>query len=120
MNKKCFIDYETYKDLLSGMNSSTLFDGSLGKNPDMEFIKEDQWLCDAAVIERIVRIKGLWFITLVFASHFQPYQFLIRKIKGFSDKKKSILHASIFRRQAAKDQRGTIRVDIERYGLNNN
>lgn len=90
---------------------------TLAKPEDMAFVKDDFWLPDTAVIEVLVKRQGAWEIHLLFAHSSSPFTFLCRRITAMSCKKKAELTASLMRRLAAKDQRGTLRVDISHFGL---
>ncbi|HMP30969.1 MAG TPA: hypothetical protein PKD85_15285 [Saprospiraceae bacterium] len=120
MNKKCFIDYETYHWLLTNLNSHALHDGTSGKLKDLDFIKDDKWLTETSVIDHVCKRNGTWCIDLVFAAYKQPLKLIIRKITAYSCRKKALLHGSIFRRQAAKDQRGTLTITIEDFNISQN
>jgi len=87
---------------------------------DMNFIKDDSWLSETSVIEQIAQRKGTWHIDLLFAYQKEPLRFIIRKISSHTSYRKAALLGSIFRRQAAKDQRGTITLDVNVLQINFN
>jgi hypothetical protein len=88
-----------------------------GQSIDTDFIKDDYWLQNTAVIENIERRNGCWNIFLVFAHHLQPLKFIKRSITHFACFKKAALTAHYMRRLAAKDQRGTLVVAIDKYNF---
>ncbi|MBU0697799.1 hypothetical protein [Sediminibacterium sp.] len=91
---------------------------TIGSQKDVQFIHQDFWLQNTAVIENIEIINGEWNIFLLFADHLAPLKFLKRKIIQYSSFKKAVFNAQYMRRQAAKDQRGTIIIDIKYFKLN--
>ncbi|MBK8055772.1 MAG: hypothetical protein IPK35_21480 [Saprospiraceae bacterium] len=120
MNSRCTLDYDTYKWLLNSINSGLLYDGAKASSFDMNFIKDDSWLSETSVIEQIANRHGTWHIDLLFAYYKEPLRFIIRKISSHTSHKQASLVGSIFRRQAAKDQRGTITIDAELLNINYN
>lgn len=113
MAVKVRIDERAYSSMLDSVNafySSNVCGFSL----DMDFIKDDYWLQNTAVIENIERRGGSWAIFLVFAHHLQPLKFIKRGITQFSCLKKATLSAHYMRRLAAKDQRGTLAVSVDK------
>ena len=110
MPSKIQLDDNTYAGMLDGIN--TFYSTNRPAiNLDTDFIKDDYWLQNTAVIENIERRKGCWQIFLVFAHHLQPLKFIKRGITNFSCLKKATLTAHYMRRLAAKDQRGTLSVN---------
>ena len=120
MHSRCCLDYETYKWLLQTINTQFLYDGLRGNPADIAFIKDDKWLSESSVIEQVVRRRGTWCIDLLFASSKDPLKFIIRKISSHPSQEKALLAASLFRRQAAKDQRGTLVLSVSDLNLNYN
>jgi len=111
MKSKPQIDYKTYQWLLSKINQKALFEEHSSTQRDLTFIKEGTWLTDTAVIEYLTRRKGTFSINLLFAHHKQPLKLLIRSITHHSNLKKAQVMSQLFRRQAAKDQRGTFKIE---------
>lgn len=107
---------EAYDQLLNMLNNQH-FTERPGAPADMDFLTDDWWLRDTAVIENVVRRDGMWEIQLVFAHHRQPKQFIKRVISRHANRQKALLNASYMRRLAAKDQRGTLQVNIEDFGI---
>lgn len=120
MNSRCTLDYDTYKWLLKSINIGLLYDGVKASSHDIHFIKDDTWLSETSVIEQIAQRKGTWQIDLLFAYYKEPLRFIIRKITCHTSYKQASLLGSIFRRQAAKDQRGTIIINAELLNINYN
>ncbi len=106
-------------DLLDGL--SILFSTEkLGLESDMDFCHDDFWLGDAAVIELLQPRKGTWEISLLFVHHRTPLKFLSRRITSHSSPKRALAMAVFMRRQAAKDQRGTLTLNINDLHLSMN
>ena len=105
--------------MLEYLTSMALVEKS-GEQRDLHFIDEDFWLQDTAVIENIELRNGEWNIYLVFAHHLIPLKFIKRKIVNFACPKKASLTAHYMRRQAAKDQRGTLKVNANLINLSFN
>lgn len=113
------IDAVVYEALLNALNNLHFVDRS-GDLSDMNFISEDLWLADTAVIENLTLRQGEWDINLLFAHHKMPLRFLSRRITSQSCPKKAAMMAGFMRRLAAKDQRGTLRVSLDDLYLNSN
>lgn len=92
--------------------SNLFFTEKLGLDSDMNFYRDDFWLSDAAVIELLQLRKGAWEINLLFAHHKTPLKFLSRRITSHSCPKRAQTMAFYMRRLAAKDQRGTLSLNI--------
>jgi hypothetical protein len=84
-----------------------------GEKKDLEFINKDFWLQDTAVVESVERKLGLWKVSLLFVHHVNPMKFIKRAIRSYADIKKANTAAHYMRRQAAKDQRGTLVVNTQ-------
>lgn len=102
---------DLYAKMLDGL-SNLFFTEKLGLDSDMNFYRDDFWLSDTAVIELLQLRKGTWEITLLFAHYKTPLKFLSRRITSHSCPKRARTMAFYMRRLAAKDQRGTLSVDI--------
>jgi len=81
---------------------------------------KDAWLLDAEVRTKIEEIKGRWEVSLVFVNTKDPNQILIRKIGDYRSKRLAEIYASNMQKTAAKDKRGTQKVDKSAYNFNNN
>jgi len=110
------LDDKAYNELLNVMNNQHFTEKS-GNQADMEFLSDDWWLRDTAVVENIVKRKGMWEIHLVFAHYQQPNKLIKRVISKYPSKEKAELNAWYMRRLAAKDQRGTLKVDLADFKL---
>lgn len=113
MNAKA---YEEMLDLLNGLH----FTDKAGEASDMAFIGEDDWLSDTAVIENVIRRKGAWEIHLLFAHYKAPLKFLSRLITSNACPKRAAMMAHFMRRLAAKDQRGTLKINLNDFHLPTN
>ena len=110
---------ELYAKMLDGL-SNLFFTEKLGLDSDMNFYRDDFWLSDTAVIELLQLRKGSWEVNLLFAHHKTPLKFLSRRITSHSCPKRARTMAFYMRRQAAKDQRGTLTVNISDLNLSLN
>jgi hypothetical protein len=110
------MDDNVYQDLLDALNNQHFMELS-GDSSDMDFLNDDLWLSDTAVIDHLWRRKGIWEVHLLFAHHLRPLLFISRKITQHSCPKRATLMAFYMRRAAAKDQRGTLQVDIADFKL---
>lgn len=103
------IDGGAYNQLLELLNS-LCFTERAGCSQDLDFLSDDYWLKDTAVIDHIWKRKGTWEVHLVFAHYRRPRQLIKRMITACNSRKQAELTATYMRRVAAKDQRGTLRV----------
>ncbi len=110
------LDKNAYNELLNLLNNQHFTDKA-GKNVDMDFLSDDWWLRDTAVIENVVKREGMWEIHLVFAHYQQPDKLIKRIISRCTSKKKAELNAWYMKRLAAKDQRGTLKVKLSDFQL---
>lgn len=117
MLSKFTIDSDVYTSMLKYIDGFSLTE-AIGKSDDANFINEDFWLQDTAVIENIECRSGEWNIYLLFAHHLSPLKFIKRKIVNVSCPKKAFLTAHYMRRQAAKDQRGTLVINMKLFQTN--
>ncbi len=108
------VDEKTYNKLLELLNDS-YFTETKGNIQDFSFYHDDNWLSDTAVIENLTRFRGEWLVELLFALHNNPLKFIKRQIVSVPCPKRATLTASLMRRLAAKDQRGTLTVKIENF-----
>ena len=113
------LDNNTYRMMLQSLDNLHFSDG-VGEVRDLNFIKDDVWLYDTAVIENLERRRGTWEINLLFAHHEQPLKFLSRRITTQACPKRAAMMAFYMRRLAAKDQRGTLEVKLQDFNLSPN
>lgn len=114
--ENAYLDSQSFKELLNLLKNLNSVDKP-GFNADMNFLFEDCWLKDTAVNENIVQRKGMWEIHLVFAHHQDPKKLIKRVITGCTSKRKAEMTAQYMRRLAAKDARGTLKIDRDDFGL---
>jgi hypothetical protein len=100
--------------------SNLVFTDRLGGIQDMGFYRDDLWLSDTAVIEYLSRRQGTWEIVLLFAHHRSPLKFISRRITSHACPRRARMMAMYMRRLAAKDQRGTLAVDMADLNLSLN
>lgn len=117
MRSKFTIQDDAYAAMLEYLDQFS-FTERTGRSEDAHFIDEDFWLQDTAVIENLEHRSGEWNIYLVFAHHLIPLKFIKRKIMIIACEKKAIITAHYMRRQAAKDQRGTLSVNMRLFTTN--
>lgn len=110
---------ELYAKMLEEL-SNLFFTEKLGQDADLNFYRNDFWLSDAAVIELLQLRKGAWEVNLLFAHHKTPLKFLSRRITSHSCPKRAQTMAFYMRRLAAKDQRGTLTLNINDLNLSLN
>ena len=110
------LDRKAYNEMLNLLNNQH-FTEKPGVNSDMAFLSDDWWLRDTAVMENIVKRKGMWEIQLVFAHYQEPQKLIKRVIARYASKQKAELNAWYMKRLAAKDQRGTLKVNLDNFGL---
>ncbi|MEM7575420.1 MAG: hypothetical protein AAF433_21130 [Bacteroidota bacterium] len=104
------LDAFAYDSMLQRLNGLH-FAERAGGLVDISFLVKDNWLVDAAVSERLIERNGHFEIHLLFAYYQYPLTFISRYITSANGRKKAEVMANIMRRQAAKDQRGTIKID---------
>jgi len=90
------------------------------KRRDMDFIDDDSWLIDTVVIEHIVYRRGMWIMYLVFVDYRDPLRLIRRCISRYYSRRTAEVHGAYMRRQAAKDARGTLRLDTSSFFLPKN
>ncbi|MEO6347415.1 MAG: hypothetical protein ABIO60_05835 [Aquaticitalea sp.] len=88
--------------------------------PTKKTDKEEQWLKDSAVHVDVFQYKGRWEVSLVFIDTKDPKHFLVRKIADYHSEKMANIYADNMRRTAAKDERGTQKVNHDDYHINDN
>ncbi|TAD81473.1 MAG: hypothetical protein EAY75_17740 [Bacteroidetes bacterium] len=111
------LPFTVYSALLDTINNLQ-FEEKPGKGADLLFITDEFWLQDTAVIDHVCCRRGMHGVSLVFAHHLNPYKFICRRIVAYADVKKAAVSAHYMRRQAAKDQRGTLSVTSCFFNLN--
>lgn len=116
MPRRFQLDDDAYTAMLEALHAMTGCECA-GVAADTTFIDDDYWLQDTAVIENVELRHGEYFIYLVFAHHRRPLKFIKRKIVKFACPRRASMAAHYMRRQAAKDQRGTLVVDRDLFNV---
>jgi len=108
------IDKKLYEEVLESLNNqfNTEIPGTL---EDLNFMVDDRWMRDTAVIENVISRNGLWEIFLVFAYYKNPLLLIRRAISVCFAEKKALIYAEYMRRIAAKDPRGTLEISISQF-----
>ena len=81
---------------------------------------KDAWLLDAEVQFKIQEVKSRWEVSLVFIDTKDPNHCLVRKIGEYRTKRLAEVYARSMQQTAAKDIRGTQKVNKNGYHINNN
>ncbi len=113
------LDEPAYQEMLNLLNNQH-FTEVVGSIVDFNLLFDDYWLQDSAVIENLVYRQGQWDVHLVFAHYKNPYRLIQRRITTCVGRAKAEIHAHYMKRQAAKDQRGTLTVDRRLFRFNSN
>ena len=108
-----------YRALLALLENQGHTENS-GAPKDLNFLIEDGWLKDTAVVSNIVYRQGMWEVELIFALGHHPKQLIKRVITSYPTRQEAQLSAQYMRRLAAKDARGTIRINTKRFDLSIN
>jgi len=80
----------------------------------------DAWLLDAEVQYKITEVKSRWEVSLVFIDTKDPSHVLVRRIGDYRTKRLAEIYAKTMQKNAAKDVRGTQKVNRDDYHINNN
>ena len=83
-------------------------------NPD------DAWLLDSEVQTKIEEINGRWEVSLIFIDTKDPTHILVQKIGDYRSKRLAEIYARNMQNTAAKDARGTQKVNKDAYNSNKN
>lgn len=81
---------------------------------------EEAWLKDSAVHVDVFQYKGRWEVSLVFIDTRDPKHILVRRIADYNSERLANIYAEHMRRTAAKDERGTQKVNKDDYHINDN
>jgi hypothetical protein len=81
---------------------------------------KDTWLLDAEVRTKIEKQNGRWEVSLIFIDTKDPKHILVHKIGDYRSKRLAEINAMYMQRTAAKDFRGTQKVNKNDYNINNN
>ena len=107
---KVYVDRRCYEKLMDFMNIQS-FSDQRGEFTDLDLFYSDEWLLDSAVVDNVIERNGNWDVYLVFAHVSDPLKLIKKKITRCTTIKKAELAANYMRRLAAKDQRGTLKID---------
>lgn len=78
------------------------------------------WLLDAEVQYEVKPVDGRWEVSLVFINTRDPNQILIQTIGDYRTKRLAEIYGRNMQQTAAKDPRGTQKVNKDAYDINNN
>lgn len=82
--------------------------------------QKNNWLIDAEVQYKITPVKGRWEVSLLFINTKDPNQVLIQTIGDYRSERLAEIYGRSMQQTAAKDPRGTQKVDKDAYDINNN
>lgn len=82
--------------------------------------ENNNWLMDAEVQYRITPVRGRWEVSLVFINTKNPRQVLVQTIGDYRSQRLAEISGRYMQQTAAKDPRGTQKVDKDAYDINNN
>lgn len=81
---------------------------------------DDAWLLDSEVQSKVEKVKGQWQVSLVFIDTKDPTHVLIREIASYRSEKLANISAKYMQQTAARDPRGTQKVNRDDYNFNIN
>ncbi|MEK9852369.1 MAG: hypothetical protein VW441_05245 [Flavobacteriaceae bacterium] len=79
-----------------------------------------KWLLDAEVQSKVEYVKCLWLVSLIFIDTKDPNRLLIREIGDYRSERLAEIAALNMKNTAAKDMRGTQKVNKDAYNFNKN
>ncbi len=82
--------------------------------------QKNEWLLDAEVQYKVTPVKGRWEVSLLFINTKNPNQVLIQTIGDYRSERLAEIYGRSMQQTAAKDPRGTQKVDKDAYNINNN
>jgi hypothetical protein len=82
--------------------------------------QNNNWLLDAEVQYKVTSIKGRWEVSLIFINTKDPNQVLIQTIGNYRTERLAEIYGKNMQQTAAKDARGTQKVDKDAYDINKN
>lgn len=80
---------------------------------EVQFINEDNWIKDAAVIETIICAQGNWQVSLIFALHSNPLQLIVRNIKSCISEQKATRSIDFMKKEIAINSAPTLPISID-------
>jgi hypothetical protein len=81
---------------------------------------EDAWLLDAEVQYKVEEVKSRWEVSLIFIDTADPNHILVQKIGEYRSKRLADIYGFNMMKTAAKDVRGTQKINKNDYNINNN
>mgnify|MGYP001057354070 CR=1 FL=1 len=78
------------------------------------------WLINSEVKYRVSPVKGRWEVSLIFINTKDPREVLVKKIGDYRTERLAEIYGRHMQQTAAKDPRGTQKVDNDAYDINNN
>ena len=81
---------------------------------------DDAWLLDSEVQSNVEKVKGQWQVSLTFIDTKDPKRVLIRKIGSYRSERLAQISANYMQQTAARDPRGTQKVNKDDYNFNVN
>lgn len=80
----------------------------------------EDWLMDAEVKYRVTPLKGRWEVALIFINTNDPKEVMVRTIGTYRTERLAEIYGRSMQQTAAKDPRGTQKVDKDAYDINDN
>lgn len=81
---------------------------------------KNDWLIDAEVQYKVTPVKGRWEVSLIFINTQDPNEVLVQVIGDYRSELLAEIYGRNIQQTAAKDPRGTQKVDKDAYDINNN
>lgn len=78
------------------------------------------WLMDAEVQYRITPVNGRWEVSLLFINTKDPNEVLVQTIGDYRSERLAEIYGKNMQQTAAKDPRGTQKVDKDAYDIDHN
>ncbi len=75
---------------------------------------------DSEVQYKVTPVKGRWEVSLIFINTKDPNQVLIKTIGDYRSERLAEIYGRSMQQTAAKDPRGSQKVDKDAYNINNN
>ncbi|RDY61113.1 hypothetical protein [Flagellimonas nanhaiensis] len=82
--------------------------------------QKNDWLINAEVQYKVTPVKGRWEVSLIFINTEDPNQVLVQTIGDYRSKQLAEIYGRSMQQTAAKDPRGTKKLDKDAYDFNNN
>jgi hypothetical protein len=80
----------------------------------------NNWLIDAEVQYEVTPVNGRWEVSLIFINTKDPNQVLIQTIGDYRTERLAEIYGRSMQQTAAKDPRGTQKVNKDAYDIDNN